>query len=467
MRHVFVDSSGFFAVLVREDADHERAEDVFARAAREHRALLTTNAVVYEAYALFLARSRRGRTDALAFLDLVAFDPYRVERVRRPDEERAIALVRAHQDKAYSLCDATSFVVMERLGIREAISFHGRAVASRRSPKRNRRGTRSRMIYFASGYVDVLWVERRGLPAAWFRLSESPSVPTVTRYGGDARDVGQRASRNAPDATRQRALTARPRRGVDRRPGSPARRPVLGWAAERRRESMIHPSRGAISVFAACAACSNRGSGTRAELADYCDRVCNCANDATGECMRECADERADSDISRDCVDCVQTSGCSQIQRECAEPCANNTDPFPHAAPLPAPDGATCPGGLDFDAFVTSTTAIICKARLSRCGYSGDLATCIMEHQAYPYREDPSGRDEECDATLALDCLTALAATPCEYFADEDWYLDVLVSARACEDAMNSCCDADPAPNERRKDGGLEAEAEAESGGDT
>ncbi len=35
----------------------------------------------------------------------------------------AIAIVRAHRDKSYSLCDALSFVVMEQLRIREAISF--------------------------------------------------------------------------------------------------------------------------------------------------------------------------------------------------------------------------------------------------------------------------------------------------------------------------------------------------------
>ena len=35
----------------------------------------------------------------------------------------ACSLVRAHEDKMYSLCDAASFVVMERLGIREAIAF--------------------------------------------------------------------------------------------------------------------------------------------------------------------------------------------------------------------------------------------------------------------------------------------------------------------------------------------------------
>jgi predicted nucleic acid-binding protein len=32
-------------------------------------------------------------------------------------------LVRAHQDKTYSLCDALSFIVMERLRLTEAIAF--------------------------------------------------------------------------------------------------------------------------------------------------------------------------------------------------------------------------------------------------------------------------------------------------------------------------------------------------------
>jgi predicted nucleic acid-binding protein len=57
------------------------------------------------------------------FLDAVESDAYEVVRVRRDDELNAIALVRAHQDKMYSLCDALRFVVMERLRIREAIAF--------------------------------------------------------------------------------------------------------------------------------------------------------------------------------------------------------------------------------------------------------------------------------------------------------------------------------------------------------
>lgn len=52
----------------------------------------------------------------------MASDAYHVERIRKADEKRAIALVRGHEDKDYSLCDALSFVVMERLHIAEAIA---------------------------------------------------------------------------------------------------------------------------------------------------------------------------------------------------------------------------------------------------------------------------------------------------------------------------------------------------------
>ena len=46
----------------------------------------------------------------------------RVERVAEADEAAAIALIRAHADKSYSLCDALSFVICERFGITQAIS---------------------------------------------------------------------------------------------------------------------------------------------------------------------------------------------------------------------------------------------------------------------------------------------------------------------------------------------------------
>ena len=123
MKQVFVDSGGFFALLVSQDDSHAAALDVFARAEVEHWALVTTNIVVIETYALLLARTRPDRTAAIGFLDALQESGVRVERVRSVDEEGAETLVRTHRDKDYSLCDALSFVVMERLHIGEAIAY--------------------------------------------------------------------------------------------------------------------------------------------------------------------------------------------------------------------------------------------------------------------------------------------------------------------------------------------------------
>jgi uncharacterized protein len=123
LRRVFVDTSGFYALIVSRDENHTHAHELFTVAAREKRRLVTTNAVVFEIYARLLARARPSREVALRFLDTVAARAYEVVRLLKTDEEQAIALIRSHIDKTYSLCDASSFVVMERSGITEAIAF--------------------------------------------------------------------------------------------------------------------------------------------------------------------------------------------------------------------------------------------------------------------------------------------------------------------------------------------------------
>lgn len=123
MRRVFVDSGAFFAHLVVEDAFHQKATAIFGRAVAERWRLVTSNAVVYETHALLLNRARNGRGVAIQFLDSIRGGLASVERVRRSDEDRAVALLREHEDKTYTLCDALSFVLMERLGVLGAIAF--------------------------------------------------------------------------------------------------------------------------------------------------------------------------------------------------------------------------------------------------------------------------------------------------------------------------------------------------------
>lgn len=123
MKRVFVDTGGFLGLLVADDVSHARARELFAQANAERWRLVTTNAVVVETYGVLLIRSRDKRRAGMTFLDLVETGACRIERVRRADETRAVAILRGHEDETYSFCDALSFAVMERLAVREAIAF--------------------------------------------------------------------------------------------------------------------------------------------------------------------------------------------------------------------------------------------------------------------------------------------------------------------------------------------------------
>jgi predicted nucleic acid-binding protein len=46
-----------------------------------------------------------------------------VERVTEEDESKAVAIVGRYADKTFSYTDATSFAVMERLGLKTAFAF--------------------------------------------------------------------------------------------------------------------------------------------------------------------------------------------------------------------------------------------------------------------------------------------------------------------------------------------------------
>jgi predicted nucleic acid-binding protein len=120
---VFVDTGGFFGFLVAEDQCHTRAAELFGQARSNRWQLITTNAVAFETHALLLARVRNGRDVGVRFLDALDKGVCIVERVLPSDESAAAALIRAQRDKDYSMCDALSFVVMERLGVDQAIAF--------------------------------------------------------------------------------------------------------------------------------------------------------------------------------------------------------------------------------------------------------------------------------------------------------------------------------------------------------
>jgi predicted nucleic acid-binding protein len=105
----------------RDDSYHAHAVGVVERLRAARRRLITTKYVVYETHAGVLAAA--GREAARQFLSDLAHSSTRLARVTGDDEVLARNIVFRFQDKDYSLCDAASFAVMERLGITIAFTY--------------------------------------------------------------------------------------------------------------------------------------------------------------------------------------------------------------------------------------------------------------------------------------------------------------------------------------------------------
>lgn len=117
----FVDTSFWVALRFAKDGRHPAAKALWEAGPG---ALVTTNLVLGETWT-FLTR-KAGHRRALEFYDAAIRLANLV--VRRPDDEleaEAWRWLRRHDERPYSFVDATSFALMRRLRLREALAFDG------------------------------------------------------------------------------------------------------------------------------------------------------------------------------------------------------------------------------------------------------------------------------------------------------------------------------------------------------
>jgi uncharacterized protein len=116
---IFLDASFWIASRDKRDANFHCARQIAAQIARGGFLLVTTLLVAAEAHAYFSRSAVR-----YAILDDMDENPaIRIESLHPADHSAGIRLLRRFRDKQFSLCDAVSFVAMERLGISRALSF--------------------------------------------------------------------------------------------------------------------------------------------------------------------------------------------------------------------------------------------------------------------------------------------------------------------------------------------------------
>ena len=119
---IFVDTSYWIAAAIEVDRHHQAAS-VLARA-HAASSLATSNLVRGEVWTF--VRRRFGHRTAVQVTDRIADSQrLRIVRVEREVERTAWEWLRARDEREYSFVDATSFALMRKLRIREALAFDG------------------------------------------------------------------------------------------------------------------------------------------------------------------------------------------------------------------------------------------------------------------------------------------------------------------------------------------------------
>jgi predicted nucleic acid-binding protein len=118
---LFVDTSGFYALLARRDTWHQAADRLVRKAGGEGRRLLTTDYVLVEAANLLKARGLGHLTGDL-FDRVFHSTACRMEWLDAERFHRARTFFQKHTDQSWSFTDCSSFCVMKELRLRDALT---------------------------------------------------------------------------------------------------------------------------------------------------------------------------------------------------------------------------------------------------------------------------------------------------------------------------------------------------------
>jgi hypothetical protein len=119
---VFIDTSGFKALVDPQDDFHQSAAQVWEQLAKQEADLVTSNYILDETFTLL--RARCGLKTCLKFRQMLqqSSNVLSIYRINIEDERQAWHWFTKDWSKL-SYTDCVSFALMERLGITQAVSF--------------------------------------------------------------------------------------------------------------------------------------------------------------------------------------------------------------------------------------------------------------------------------------------------------------------------------------------------------
>ncbi|HET6638885.1 MAG TPA: PIN domain-containing protein [Gemmatimonadota bacterium] len=120
MGQVYLDTSAFYAAVVRDDANHVAARETFARLMAEGAEFVTSSYVVQETAALL---QNRWGIEAVRDWQRLAEPGLAIHWVEEDIHERALIALLAAGERRISLADWSSFEIIRELGIETAFTF--------------------------------------------------------------------------------------------------------------------------------------------------------------------------------------------------------------------------------------------------------------------------------------------------------------------------------------------------------
>ncbi len=115
---MLIDTSGFFSLHDKAEKNNAQAIELY----KNSRLRLTTNYVLAEYTALALIRGLPRKTIIEFSQAALSDETLEIVWIDEDLHSKAVELLKKRADKNYSLCDATSFIVMNENGISEALT---------------------------------------------------------------------------------------------------------------------------------------------------------------------------------------------------------------------------------------------------------------------------------------------------------------------------------------------------------
>ena len=120
---LFIDTSGWAYYLDRQDPLHSSVVAIIQGTVIKRRHLITTNYIITELVALLSSRYHLPRQQLIRAINAIKSDvSVEVVYIDQSIDNEAWSLLESRLDKEWSLVDASSFTIMKRFGISQALT---------------------------------------------------------------------------------------------------------------------------------------------------------------------------------------------------------------------------------------------------------------------------------------------------------------------------------------------------------